>query len=402
MDLIMGLEIKKSEFTWLDYERFTRKLFGNLDELAHLLQQPGFGLGAITLGAELELYIVDKLGRPLLVNNEVQTQLGDPQLTLELNRYNLEYNLTPVAMAGRPFAAIESEIRTVLARLNTMIEPHNGRILPIGILPTLQRKDFGLHAMTDLSRYHALTRALADIRGKTVAIRIDGEDPISLRASDVTLEGANTSLQMHYRVTPGLFADSYNAIQLVTPLVLATSANSPFLLGNRLWHETRIPLFKQAIDGSGNCSVQTGEAERVSFGHGWVRHGVHELFAETVYLHKPILPVCEKKHGRAGRAGDSLSLFEVGAQHALRQAVLVVVIIACAIVERRRIGRPVTLFARTVRIDEAGLAAAAEGRIGRGLVIETIEAVLVEIVGFVEFQRIVPAAAAEDLVEPGP
>ena len=97
MDLIMGLEIKKSEFARQDYERFTRKLFSNLDELAQLLQQPGFGLGAATLGAELELYIVDKLGRPLQVNNKIQAQLGDPQLTLELNRYNLEYNLTPVA-----------------------------------------------------------------------------------------------------------------------------------------------------------------------------------------------------------------------------------------------------------------------------------------------------------------
>ncbi|WP_372598631.1 glutamate--cysteine ligase [Amphritea sp.] len=307
----MGLEIKKSEFARQDYERFTRKLFSNLDELAQLLQQPGFGLGAATLGAELELYIVDKLGRPLQVNNKIQAQLGDPQLTLELNRYNLEYNLTPVAMEGRPFSAIETEIRTVLERLNALAEPYGGRILPIGILPTLQRKDFGLHAMTDLSRYHALTRALAEIRGETVAIRIDGEDPISLRASDVTLEGANTSLQMHYRVTPQQFADSYNAIQLVTPLVLAISANSPFLMGNRLWHETRVPLFRQAIDGSGNGSVETGEAERVSFGHGWVRHGVHELFAETVYLHKPILPVCEKKQGRAGKAGDNISLFEL-------------------------------------------------------------------------------------------
>ncbi|SEQ88582.1 Gamma-glutamyl:cysteine ligase YbdK, ATP-grasp superfamily [Amphritea atlantica] len=310
----MGLEIKKSEFTRQDYERFTRRLFANLDELAQLLREPGFGLGGATLGAELELYIVDKLGRPLPVNSEVQKQLGDPQLTLELNRYNLEYNLTPVGIEGRPFSAIEAEIRTILERLNELAQPFDGRVLPIGILPTLQRKDFGLHAMTDLSRYHALTRALAEMRGETVAIRIDGEDPISLRASDVTLEGANTSLQMHYRVTPQQFADSYNAIQLVTPLVLAISANSPFLLGNRLWHETRVPLFKQAIDGSGNCSVKTGEAERVSFGHGWVRHGVHELFAEAVYLHKPILPVCESGHRRTAKTvgdADNHSLFEL-------------------------------------------------------------------------------------------
>lgn len=302
----MGLEIKKSEFTPRDYERFTGKLFSNLDTLKQLLQQPGFGQGGGTLGAELELYVVDRLGRPLSVNSEIQNALGDPQLTLELNRFNLEYNLTPVGIEGKPFSKIESEISLVLSKLNNLAEQFSGRVLPIGILPTLKRTDFGLHAMTDLSRYHALTRALSDMRGERLTIKIDGADPISLRASDVTLEGANTSLQMHYRVPPEEFADSYNAIQLVTPLVLAISANSPFLLGNRLWHETRIPLFKHAIDGRDHHSLKTGEPDRVSFGNGWVRQGVHELFAEAVYLHQPILPICEPARSRQNSAEDSM------------------------------------------------------------------------------------------------
>lgn len=306
-DQIMGLEIKKSEFTQRDYERFTGKLFNNLDTLKQLLQQPDFGRGEATLGAELELYIIDRLGRPLAVNSELQNAVGDPQLALELNRYNLEYNLTPVDMGGTPFSKIESEICTVLSKLNEHAKQFSGRVLPIGILPTLKRSDFGLHAMTDLSRYHVLTRALSEIRGERLTIKIDGADPISLRTSDVTLEGANTSLQMHYRVSPEQFADSYNSIQLVTPLVLAISANSPLLLGNRLWHETRIPLFKHAIDGRDHNPVKTGEPDRVSFGNGWVRHGVHELFAEAVYLHKPILPICESAQFRRKAADKSVT-----------------------------------------------------------------------------------------------
>lgn len=308
----MGLEIKKSEFTCQEYERFTSKLFQNLDALQQLLKQPTFGLGAASVGAELELYIVDQMGKPLPVNRQIQKQLGDPQLTLELNRYNLEYNLTPVPVAGNPFSLIEKEIEAVLSDLNALAASHLGRVVPIGILPTLQRSDFGLHAMTDLSRYHALTKALADMRGETFAIKIDGADPISLRASDVTLEGANTSMQMHYRVEPGHFADSYNAVQLVTPLVLAISANSPFLLGNRLWHETRVPLFKHAIDGCSHNCGKNGVPDRVNFGHGWVRQGVHELFAETVYLHQPILPICRKESARRRIAeGQIPSLFEL-------------------------------------------------------------------------------------------
>ena len=308
----MGLEIRKSEFSNQEYERFTSKLFKNLDALQQLLEQPGFGEGCASLGAELELYIIDNKGNPLPVNREIQKQMGDSQLTLELNRYNLEYNLTPVAAAGSPFSAIEAEIIAVLEQLNTLAASHQGRVVPIGILPTLQRSDFGLHAMTDMSRYHALTRALAEMRGETFAIRIDGADPISLRASDVTLEGANTSMQMHYRVNPDQFADTYNAIQLVTPLVLAISSNSPFLLGNRLWHETRIPLFKHAIDGCNHQVIKKAAPDRVNFGHGWVRHGAHELFAEAVYLNKPILPVCRRESAsRCLASGETPSLFEL-------------------------------------------------------------------------------------------
>lgn len=308
----MGLEVNKTEFSSQEFERFRAKLFNNLDALQALLQQPGFGQGKPTLGAELELYIVDRQGRPLSVNSEIQQRLGDPQLTLELNRYNLEYNLTPVNVAGQPFSQIETEIISVLQQLNRLALEHEGRVLAIGILPTLQRSDFGIQVMTDLARYHALTNALAQMRGELFSVKIDGADPISLRASDVTLEGANTSLQMHYRVAPDDFAALYNAIQLITPIVLAVSCNSPFLLGHRLWHETRIPLFKHAIDGRNHDFRASHLPARVSFGNGWVRHGAYELFAEAVHLYPPILPICKRESAQKKVAnGEIPALFEL-------------------------------------------------------------------------------------------
>ena len=44
-----------------------------------------------------------------------------------------------------------------------------------------------------------------------------GIDALNLHWSDVTLEGANTSFQFHYRVDPVDFRDAFNAAQLVTP-----------------------------------------------------------------------------------------------------------------------------------------------------------------------------------------
>ncbi|MFC6671382.1 hypothetical protein [Marinobacterium aestuariivivens] len=119
----------------------------------------------------------------------------------------------------------------ILRELEQKAEGHHGHVLAIGILPTLRRSDFGPQVMSEQRRYQALTEGLARIRGERFTVRINGAEPITLRARDVTLEGANTSMQLHYRVAPRQFADIYNAIQLVTPVVLAVAGNSPFYSG---------------------------------------------------------------------------------------------------------------------------------------------------------------------------
>jgi gamma-glutamyl:cysteine ligase YbdK (ATP-grasp superfamily) len=313
----MGLEIEKSSFSPQEFSGFHQRLESNLQALKLLLQRPGFGEGEGSLGAELELCIVDRHGHPLPINHEIQSVRGDPQLTLELNRYNLEYNLTPVPIKGTPFSHIEAEILASVAGLEQSALTHQGHVLAIGILPTLRRRDFGPHAMTELCRYQALTDGLARIRGERIRVRINGAEPISLRASDVTLEGANTSLQLHYRVRPLVFADTYNAMQLATPAVLALAGNSPFLLGHRLWHETRIPLFKHAIDGASHHWQDGHRVCRVNLGSGWVRDGAYELFAESACLHAAILPVCRDRDDdlETVQAGGMPKLHELRLHH---------------------------------------------------------------------------------------
>ena len=71
-----------------------------------------------------------------------------------------------------------------------------------------------------------------------------------------------------------------------------------------MWEETRVALFPQATDDRGDSLAQRLLPERVSFGHGWVRQGAHELFAESVALHAPLLPLCTLEDARAQvRAG---------------------------------------------------------------------------------------------------
>lgn len=287
----MGLEIENTDFTEDDYNKFGERLRANLQALEAILARPGFGDGDLSFGAELELYIVDKEGRPLHINQEIIKKLDDPQLTLELNRYNLEYNFSPVLLKDRCFSATQNEALAAIKKINDCAAEWGGSVVPIGILPTLEQSDTGYHAMTKLARFEAITKELTDIRGGPFTIAIEGEETLQLAMDDVTLEGATTSFQVHLRVPVDEFADFYNAIQLVTPLVVAMAANSPILFGHRLWQETRIPLFKQSIDCRPSDSLHPVPA-RVNFGNNWIREGAFELFAEAALLYRPILPVC--------------------------------------------------------------------------------------------------------------
>lgn len=286
----MGLSIEKTEFTEQDYAAYSRRLGENLRALGKLLNTPGFGEGAISFGSELELYIIDPTGRPLCINQDILRELNDPQCTLELNRFNLEYNFEPVMIADGPFQATEQQMLAALQKIRDCAAPLGGTVLPVGILPTLRQSDVGYPAMTRIPRYDVLTRELRAIRGGPFTIDIQGKDSIHFDMEDVTLEGANTSFQIHLRVPPKEFADTYNAIQLVTPLALALGANSPTLFGKQLWHETRIPLFKQSIDCRAPDPLYPRPA-RVNYGHSWLRKGALELFKEAVYLYRPLMPV---------------------------------------------------------------------------------------------------------------
>ncbi|MBP6725310.1 MAG: glutamate--cysteine ligase, partial [Halioglobus sp.] len=174
----MGIEIDRTSFAEADYQAFGLRLEENLDCLGQLLAQPGFGDGPGSLGSELELYVVDGAGNPLYANEEILADSGDPHLTLELNRYNLEFNLSPYAFTASAFASTEREILARLGQLRGVAARHGGRIVPIGILPTLRQADFGPHCITPRRRYHALVDQLIRRRGDEFRIDINGDDPL--------------------------------------------------------------------------------------------------------------------------------------------------------------------------------------------------------------------------------
>jgi hypothetical protein len=298
----MGKDIGKDRFSERDHARFQARLQQSLSALAELLDRPEFGVGPATIGAELELFLIDGAGRPLPRNQAIRAAVADTRVAVELNRFNLELNASPTLLAGRPFTALGDELDLLLDQVGGAARAQGGRLVLIGILPTLGRADLHHGAMTDAARYRALSHGLRRLRRDPFRIQIAGADPLELDSEDVALEGANTSLQVHLRVQPKDFTRTYNAVQLATAPVLAVSGNSPTFLGHRLWEETRIALFKQAVDDR-EATGPRRTLPRTTLGTGWLRGGAVELFAESVRLHQPLLPVLSSADPRLDSTG---------------------------------------------------------------------------------------------------
>ncbi|TMR96199.1 glutamate--cysteine ligase [Nonomuraea basaltis] len=280
----MGRDLDKERFTEAEYARFGERIQEQLGVLRELLATPGFGQGPATIGAELELFLIDERGRPLPNNSQVLEALGDSRVVLELGRYNVEVNLTPTPLAGRPFELLSAEVQETITKVDDAVE--GGGALPIGILPTLDTEDFTVGAMSDQNRYRALSRGVRRLRLEPFLVKIDD---LELAVEDVILESANTSWQVHIRTPPERFARLFNAAQLAIGPVLAACGNSPFFVGRQLWEETRIALMEEAADDRDVARLGRRDG-RVTFGSDWVREGAHELFERYVRDYEPIVP----------------------------------------------------------------------------------------------------------------
>lgn len=294
----MGTAVSRWSFTDEDYQNFQSKLYQQLEQLKDIIKQPTFGQEPLKIGAELEMYLTDKNGNVSFSNQFLLDKLNDEQFQPELNKYNLELNLSAFKQSENPFKQLHEEMKHKTAIVESIAAQSDINVVPIGILPTLAYEHLNMSNMTNIPRYHNLANHLYKQRGKAFDININGEEPISLSCDDISAEGANTSFQVHFMLPPEKFASTFNAAQLTSPLVAAVGANSPLFLGNRLWDETRIALFKQSLDIRLPDQVNWQQPTRVNFGFGWVRESPWELFAEAVSLYPTILPAIDSEKNK--------------------------------------------------------------------------------------------------------
>jgi len=278
----MGEHHVEQELDELKVQRFMRALLDDLRALDYMLDHDLIETGVRRIGAEQEMFLVDKDLRPAPVSVDVLQHANDARLTTEIAKFNLEANLTPMDLGGKCFSLMEGELRAVLARARKSANLFGADILLAGILPTLRKSDLTLANITPAPRYHQLNDSVIKLRGGPFQIHIKGLDELNLTHDNVMMESCNTSFQIHFQVSPREFAAQYNLAQLITAPVLAAAVNSPILLGHRLWQETRLALFQHSIDARSADQQARSHPTRVSFGERWIEKSVLELFQEQI------------------------------------------------------------------------------------------------------------------------
>jgi hypothetical protein len=292
----MDQDVTDVAYSQYDQQRYQEKMQLCLDVLGRMLGGEGFSAGPEQMGMELELNLVGETCDPAMANQAVLERIDDPAFQSELGQHMLEFNVRPRPLVSDEALGLEHELRAVLTTVDDAARAIGVGLVMIGILPTLRPEHFDQRWMSPKSRYALLNRQIVAARCGGLELDVEGvplaggqPERLQCTADSILPAAGATSVQLHLQVTPGEFAAHWNAAQALAGVQVAVAANSPFLLGRALWHETRIPLFEQALDSRLPELRNQGMRPRVWFGERWIT-SAFDLFEENVRYFSPLLP----------------------------------------------------------------------------------------------------------------
>ncbi|MCR9143022.1 MAG: glutamate--cysteine ligase [bacterium] len=293
----LGQEIEQSTFEAGDYERFRACLARETLELEDWQKQNRLADGHPVGGLELEAWLVhDDPGlRPKPCYDLFYERMGpdgNEWLSPELALFNVEFNTPPAELRGGALRDFAGSLEAQWRRARTVAGEIGARLLRIGILPVLQESDLCLANISRSARYAALNEQILRARdGQPLHLNIVGLERLEVFHADVMLEAAATSFQIHMQAPAAQGLRLYNASIVASAPLIALAANSPYLFGRDLWEETRIPVFEEAVEAGGFAGAAAGPLRRVSFGSGFARESLLEVFQENLEHFPILLPV---------------------------------------------------------------------------------------------------------------
>lgn len=272
--------------------KFVNRLIKDVHALEYMLENDWFETDTIRIGAEQEMTLVNnQTFKPCTRAMEAIDLLKAPDwLDTELAKFNLEINLEPLVFQKDCLSAMEASLNEKMDIIRKGIIPLKAKPILTGILPTLRKYDLELHNLTPRERYKILMDAINEqLIGNSFELRLRGIDEILVKHDSPLLEACNTSFQVHLQVKPNEFVHLYNIAQTLTAPVMALASNSPIVFGRRLWHESRIALFQQALDIRTTQEHMRERSPRVSFGDAWLDNSILEIYKEDIARFRVLL-----------------------------------------------------------------------------------------------------------------
>ncbi len=309
----MGEKVVAGAFDLSDRHQYRVKLRACLAGLERLLEEERFDRPRNLMGMEIELNLAGPDGLPRMLNAQVLERIASRDFQTELGMFNLEVNIAPHRLGGRVLDRLAEEVRTGLNYAHRKANELGAGIVMIGILPTVNRADMVSANLSDVDRYALLNEQIVAARGESFALDIEGVERLTCTSASIAPEAACTSVQLHLQVTPGRFADVWNAAQAIAAAQVAVGANAPFLFGRELWRESRPPLFLQSTDTRPPELQAQGVRPRTWFGERWI-NGPLELFEENLRYFPALLPLMDVE--------DPLGVLDAGGVPQLGELVL--------------------------------------------------------------------------------
>ncbi len=273
-----------------ELQNFVVNILKDVRALEKMIEGDMFEKDPIRIGAEQEMCVVNQDWKPAKVNLDLLKNINHDLFTTELAQFNIEANVDPLVFSGKCLSEMDANIQELVDLANAEAQKMGNYIILTGILPTVSRLDLSMDSITPIERYKALMYAISDLRGKKdLELNIRGIDHLMAKHDSPMMEACNTGFQVHLQVTPEDFANKYNIAQAIAGPALAIATNSPMLFGKRLWHETRIALFQQAVDTRISGRHLRNKSARVMFGNQWVKNSILEIYKEDIMRFRVLL-----------------------------------------------------------------------------------------------------------------
>ncbi|MGZ5050900.1 MAG: glutamate--cysteine ligase [Methylobacter sp.] len=288
----MGQEIHTDFYQPDDFHCFQQRLEIETRLLEQLITKGACSEHGPVAGFEIEAWLLNDDMRPAPFNASYLASFDNPLAGAELSKFNVEFNTPPVRLTGNAFIELNNDLLSTWQQAEQHARHMQLHLLMIGCLPTLRQHDLHLGNISDMNRYRALNEQILKNRNKPIHLDIQGHEHLKIDHHDVMLEAATTSFQLHLQCPLSLALYYYNASILASAPLVALCANAPFVFGKDLWHDSRIPMFEQAVGIGGLGGAAQGPLWRVSFGSDFARRSIFECFAENLAHFPVLLPEC--------------------------------------------------------------------------------------------------------------